>query len=190
MKIWYNINMGKKSCTEFSVGEKIVYPGYGVGEIVRTEIKEFNGKKELYFIVSFNDSENVSTVMIPESSFSEIRIRRPSSAQVVKEALDFLQNGVPADFPTWKDRFTAHSAMVQQGDLLLIAKVLKSLHIQNGKKPLSFREKKLYQKCFSLMASEITLIKNKERTKVEETLETLLGKENGSLPKKRSRKDS
>lgn len=182
--------MGRKNRSGFSVGEKVVYPGYGVGEIVRTEIKVFSGKKELYFIVSFNDSENVSTVMIPESSFPEIRIRHPSSLRIVKKALDFIKNGVPADFPTWKDRFTAHSAMVQQGDLILIAKVLKSLHIQNGKKPLSFREKKLYQKCFSLIASEIALIKNQQRTKVEETLKTLLGKEDGSLPKKRSRKDS
>ncbi|NMB98687.1 MAG: hypothetical protein GYA35_00215, partial [Thermoanaerobaculaceae bacterium] len=148
-KKWYNYTMGKKSCADFSVGEKIVYPGYGVGEIVKTEVREMNGNNQLFFIVSFSDSENVSTVMIPQTSFSEIRIRKPSSASTVKKALDFLKNGVPEEFPTWKDRFTAHSAMVQQGDLVSIAQVLKSLHIQNWKKPLSFREKKLYQKCFS-----------------------------------------
>lgn len=183
--------MGKKNCAEYSVGEKVVYPGYGVGEIVKTEIRETNGNKQLYFIVSFNDSENVSTVMIPESSFSEIRIRRPSSISTINKALGFLKNGVPEEFPTWKDRFTTHSAMVQQGDILSIAKVLKSLHIQNWRKPLSFREKKLYQKCFSLMSSEVALVKNKPRNKIEKTIETLLGeKEDGSLPKRRSRKDS
>ncbi|MCX7829767.1 MAG: hypothetical protein N2445_01710 [Acidobacteria bacterium] len=183
--------MGKKSCADFSVGDKIVYPGYGVGEIVKTEIRDMKGTKQLFYIVSFSDSENSSTAMIPETSFSEIRIRKPSSASIVKKALDFLKSGVPDDYPTWKDRFNAHSAMVQQGDLFLIAQVLKSLHIQNWKKPLSFREKKLYQKCFSLITSEISLIKNKPRTKIEEMVVNLLGKkEDGSQPNKRSRKDS
>ncbi len=183
--------MGKKSSSEFLVGEKIVYPGYGVGEIVRTELREVNGNKQLYYIVSFNDSENVSTVMIPESSFTEIRIRRPSSSSVVNKALDFLKNGIPEEFPTWKDRFTTHSGMVQQGDIISIAKVLKSLHIQNLKKPLSFREKKLYQKCFSLVSSEVALVKNKPRNKIEESIEKLLGKkEDGSQSSKKSRKDS
>ncbi|MFB3851110.1 MAG: CarD family transcriptional regulator [Acidobacteriota bacterium] len=181
--------MGKKSCADFSVGEKIVYPGYGVGEIVKTEVREMNGNNQLFFIVSFSDSENVSTVMIPQTSFSEIRIRKPSSASTVKKALDFLKNGVPEEFPTWKDRFTAHSAMVQQGDLVSIAQVLKSLHIQNWKKPLSFREKKLYQKCFSLISSEVALVKNKPRNKIEEMIEASLGKkEDGSQSNKRSRK--
>jgi RNA polymerase-interacting CarD/CdnL/TRCF family regulator len=183
--------MGKKSCADFSVGDKIVYPGYGVGEIVKTEIREMNSGKQLFFIVSFSDSENVSTVMIPQTSMTEIRVRKPSSTSIVKKALDFLKSGIPEEYPTWKDRFTAHSAMVQQGDLFSIAQVLKSLHIQNWRKPLSFREKKLYQKCFSLISSEIALVRNKPRNKVEEMIEGLLGKkENGSQSGKRSRKDS
>lgn len=179
--------MGKKNCADFSIGDQIVYPGYGVGEIVKTEIRELNGSKQLFFIVSFSDLENVSTVMIPQTSITEIRIRKPSSASAVKKALDFLKKGIPEEYPTWKDRFAAHSAMVQQGDLFSLAKVLKSLHIQNEKKPLSFREKKLYQKCFSLISTEVALVKSKPRNKIEEMIESLLGKkENGSQSGNRS----
>jgi CarD family transcriptional regulator len=173
-KKWYNNAMGRKNEMRFSIGDKVVYPGYGVGEVKSAEEREFNDRKELFLVLVFTDTENISKVMIPTSSISEIGLREPSSAKIVREAFDFLKNGTPEVFLTWKDRFTAHTIMVAKGDLISISRVLKSLFIQNKKKPLSFREKKMYQRCLLLMSSEAALVKNLSREKIEAEIQAAL----------------
>ncbi len=169
--------MGKKSCFDFNVGEKVVYPGYGIGEVLKIEKTNLQGKVEIVLVVSFSDTENVSTVTIPETSVQSIGLRKPSSKITVGKALNFLKSGEPELFGTWKDRFAAHTNMVANGDLLSIAKVLKALHIQNKRKPLSFREKKLYQKCLLLISSEVAFVKGIDRQTIEKSIiSTLDGK--------------
>lgn len=159
--------MGRKSGNHFSVGDRVVYPGYGVGEVSSIEEKNLGGRKQHFLVLAFTDTENVSRVMIPHTSIEEIGLRLPSSPKIVGHAFDFLKNGVPEAFTTWKDRFTAHTTMVAKGDLISIAKVLKALYVQNKRKPLSFREKKMYQRCILLMSSETALVKKLTREKME-----------------------
>jgi CarD family transcriptional regulator len=166
--------VGRKNGTMFSIGDKVVYPGYGVGEVNSIEERDLKDRKEVFLVLAFTDTENISKVMIPNSSISEVGLRQPSSVKVVKEAFDFLKNGVPEAFLTWKDRFTAHTLMVSKGDLISISRVLKSLFIQNQRKPLSFREKKMYQRCLLLMSSEAALVKNLSREKVEADIQKAL----------------
>lgn len=166
--------MGAKLGAMFSIGDRVVYPGYGVGQVNSIEEKDLSGRKELFLVLAFTDTENVSKVMIPNSSIEGVGLRQPSSAKVVKEAFEFLKNGVPESFATWKDRFTAHTVMVAKGDLISIARVLKSLYMQNLKKPLSFREKKMYQRCLLLMSSEAALVKNTLRPKIEAEIQAAL----------------
>jgi len=166
--------MGTKIGAIFSIGDKVVYPGYGVGQVNSIEERDMSGRKENFLVLQFSDAENVSKVMIPQSSIPGVGLRQPSSQKVVKEAFEFLRNGVPEAFATWKDRFTAHTAMVALGDLMSVAKVLKSLYMQNLKKPLSFREKKMYQRCLLLMSSEAALVRNQLRQKVEADIQAAL----------------
>ena len=48
-----------------------------------------------------------------------------------------------------------------------IARVLKALWVLNAKKPLSFREKKMYQKALLLLASEVGMVLSKPRAEAE-----------------------
>jgi len=36
--------VGKKSCFDFNVGEKVVYPGYGIGEVLKIVEDQSSGK--------------------------------------------------------------------------------------------------------------------------------------------------
>ena len=166
--------MGSKLGAAFSIGDRVVYPGYGVGQVNAIEERDLGGRKELFLVLAFTDTENVSKVMIPTSSIKGVGLRQPSSLKTVKEAFDFLKSGVPESFATWKDRFTAHTVMVAKGDLMSVARVLKSLYMQNLKKPLSFREKKMYQRCLLLMSSETALVKNSARAKIEADIQAAL----------------
>ena len=81
--------------------------------------------------------------------------------------MELLSDGSLETPQGWKDRFAAHGTMMAQGDLLSVAQVLKALWILNRKKPLSFREKKMYQKALLLMSSEVALILDKTRETTE-----------------------
>ena len=48
-----------------------------------------------------------------------------------------------------------------------MAQVLKALWILNNKKPLSFREKKMYQKALLLLASEVAEARSLPRQEAE-----------------------
>ena len=151
----------------FAVGDSVVYPGYGVGRVIGTEERTFNDTSRTFLVISFKETENESKVMIPVSNVGDVGLRAPSLKKEAKKAMELLSDGSLETPQGWKDRFAAHGTMMAQGDLLSVAQVLKALWILNRKKPLSFREKKMYQKALLLMSSEVALILDKTRETTE-----------------------
>ncbi len=160
----------------FQVGDTVVYPGYGVGVVREFQERLLNNElKRTYCVLSFSEAGNESTVMIPLDNVQGVGLRPLSKKAVVEEALAFLSNGAPEILPSWKDRFAAHGEMLSTGDLMSIARVLKALWLLNAKKPLSFREKKMYQKALLLMASEVGVVLARSRAEAEVQILDRLG---------------
>lgn len=151
----------------FEVGDSVVYPGYGVGRVIDQEERTINETSRTFLVITFKEAENESKVMIPVSNTGDVGLRAPSTKKDAKKAMDLLCDGSLEILQGWKDRFAAHGTMMAQGDLLSVAQVLKALWILNRKKPLSFREKKMYQKALLLMSSEVALILGKSREDTE-----------------------
>jgi len=168
--------MKTASKPKFSVGDSIVYPGYGVGQVIELQERVVNNTTQMYLVLSFRETENESKVMVPLSNLQGVGLRAPSSRKVVKQALEFLGSGSSDIVASWKDRFNTHSTMLGQGDILSVAQVLKTLYILNRKKPLSFREKKMYQKALLLMTSEAALVLGRRREETEAQVLDLLSK--------------
>jgi len=165
---WYHISMAKPAKPWVKVGGTIVYPGYGVGVVQEFQERVLNNEeKRLYCVIAFSEAGNESKVMIPLDNIQGVGLRPLSSKKCVDEALAFLMKGEPEILPSWKDRFTAHGEMLSSGDLPSIARVLKALWLLNTKKPLSFREKKMYQKALLLLASEVGVVLSRSRTDAE-----------------------
>lgn len=159
--------MAKSKEPWFAKGDMIVYPGYGVGRVEGIQERVLSEGKRLFCVLAFEEAGNESKVMIPLDNISGVGLRPLSSKKCVQEALDFLSSGQPAILTSWKERFTAHGDLLRSGDLQSVASVLKALFILNAKKPLSFREKKMYQKALLLMASEVGVVVSQPRSKVE-----------------------
>lgn len=172
--MWYAEAMTAAQKLRFSVGDSIVYPGYGVGQVTELQERVFNGNKQTYLVLSFKETENESKVMVPLANLEGVGLRDPSARKEVKEVLAFLEAGDPAIEASWKQRFQEHSDMMKAGGLLAVAKVLKALYILNKKKPLSFREKKMYQKALLLTTSEAALVLGKSRDDMEAQVLKLL----------------
>ncbi len=154
----------------FSPGDKVVYPGYGVGTVRCFEERSFGEVKQTFAVLDFNEAENVSIVRVPLDNVDNVGLRALSSKEGVVEAMEYLAGGAPEILSSWKDRFAEHGEKLGAGDLLSVAKVLKALWILNARKPLSFREKKMYQKTLLLLSSEVAEVNDKDRVKAEAEL--------------------
>ncbi len=161
----------------FGIGDTLVYPGYGVGVVESIQERAVGEKTRTFCVLLFKGGESESKVMIPVDNVKEVRLRRPAKKDAVKKALDYLSNGEPEILPSWRDRFQSHGDKLAQGDLASVAEVLKALHVLNDKKPLSFREKKMYQKALLLLTAEACEVLGQSREDLEASvLDRLAGK--------------
>jgi CarD family transcriptional regulator len=162
--------MAKPTKVWFKVGDTMVYPGYGVGVVQEFQERTVNEVKRAYAVITFSEAGNESKVMIPLDNVEGVGLRPLSTKKLVTQALSYLSDGEPDIVVSWKDRFAANGEMLSSGDLMSIARVLKALSILNAKKPLSFREKKMYQKALLLMASEVGMVLAVPRASAEERI--------------------
>jgi len=166
--------MAKKKGAWFKPGDKIVYPGYGVGTVRCFEDRNIGGEDRTFVVLDFNEAENVSVVRVPLDKVEDVGLRPISKPKEVKAAVALLKSGEPEILSSWKDRFADHGDKLAAGDLSSVATVLKALWILNGRKPLSFREKKMYQKTLLLLSSEFAEVQKKSREDAEREILALL----------------
>ncbi len=154
----------------FKVGDTIVYPGYGVGLVQDIRERQMGDTQRVFCVLLFKDSTGESKVLIPLDNIEEVGLRPLSTKRRVEEALAYLGEGEPEILPSWKDRFAQHGSMLASGDLMSVVRVLKALWILNNKKPLSFREKKMYQKALGLIVAEACEVKVTSRETMEQEI--------------------
>lgn len=175
-RMCYILVMGKKKLW-FSVGDRVVYPGYGVGLVEGFQERMLGGEPRSFCTLLVKENETESRVMIPLDNVDEVGLRALATKKDATEALNFLSEGTPPILNSWRERFAAHGEMLAKGDLPSVAMVLKALYTINAKKPLSFREKKMYQKALSLLTAEVGGALGKSRQAIEaEAMERLAGK--------------
>lgn len=69
----------------FQIGDKILYPMYGVGIIKAVEEKEILGKRKLYYTLSIPQIK--MNVMVPMDKAAELGIRQLVTTEVIENAL-------------------------------------------------------------------------------------------------------
>jgi len=168
--------MAKKKKLWFSEGDNVVYPGYGVGTVHGFEELNLGGTVRSFCVLLVNEGGNESRVRIPLDNVDEVRLRKLSTKKEVQKAMQYLDDGDPEVPGTWRGRFAAHGELLSEGSLESVAHVLKALHVLDKKSPLSFREKKMYQKALQLFATEAGKTLDKPKEEVEETIIKVLEK--------------
>ena len=74
--------MTKKN-VEFKIGEIVVYPKHGVGEIVKVENMEIASIKTKFYVVKMEQSK--LTIRVPLEKQNDVGLRKISSKKVIEE---------------------------------------------------------------------------------------------------------
>jgi CarD family transcriptional regulator len=156
----------------FSVGEKVVYPAHGVGEILAIELQEIAGAKLELFVVNF--IKDKMTLRVPTSKIVNVGMRKLSAPSTLSRALVHV-----ADQPTghWRHNFqlSEAEAKINSRDIFAIAEVVRELHpTALGYEP-SYSERQLYEAALDRLAREIAAVRKTSESEAVREIQAHVG---------------
>lgn len=164
----------------FQVGEKVVFPNHGVATIENIGSRTFGSQFERYYLLRL--TYNSSTVMVPFSHAEELRLRRVTRNGELARVVTYLSEGRCPRYHDWKNRFKENTEKMNDGSLLAVAEVLKSLLVLQSEKVLSFREKKMLNRARHMLLTELCTSRGMTEDEAAELLEKALVKAQLHLP--------
>jgi CarD family transcriptional regulator len=157
---------------EFEIGDNVVYPHHGAGQVIRKEAKEILGEKREYLTVKI--LHNDMTVMVPTENAQLAGLRRVIDEETVKKVLAVLQDECSEMPKNWNRRFKHNRDKIKTGDIYELAEVVRNLAVREAEKGLSTGEKQMYTRAKKILASELMYALEMNEEEVEAHLHSLL----------------
>ncbi len=159
---------------DFSVGDKAVYPGHGVGIIEAIERKVISGNEQIFYVMRILN--NGMTIMIPKSNVNSVGLRQVISEKEVTKVYTILkQKEMPRENnQTWNRRYRQYTEKIKTGSVFEIAEVLRVLFRLKRVKELSFGEKKILDTAQNLLIKEISVAKEQKEETTRKEMQNLL----------------
>lgn len=163
----------RNGVSPFRVGDKVVYPAHGVGEIEAIRTQVISGNEKRFYMLRILDSD--MKIMIPSDHIGSVGLRRIIDRTMVSQVYKVLrQRKVSADQQTWNRRYREYTEKIKTGSILEIAKVLRDLFLLKGDKELSFGERKMFDTARNLLVKELSLARAHSEEKIMEELRHIL----------------
>lgn len=158
----------------FKVGDKVVYPGHGVGEITEQKSTSIGGSEQSFFAITIIESG--MKIMVPVKQAESVGLRKVADKKTVERVYEILKDrNFKIDTQTWNRRFREYSTKIKSGSLFEIAQVLRDLAVLSSDKELSFGEKKMLDLAQSLLVSEVSISRARSHEKVMGELKEIFG---------------
>ena len=149
----------------FQVGDKIVHPMHGAGIVDSIVQKKVNGVVREYYVLKLPVGGML--VMIPTHNCEEIGVRPVIPGEEADRVLvEITQN--------WNQRYRENMLRIKSGDLMEVARVVKSLVQRDGERGLSTGERKMLHSAKQILISEIVLSQDSSYEAVEARLDRAL----------------
>ena len=156
------------------MGDNVVYPHHGAGQVVKKEAKSILGETREYLTIKI--LHNDMTVMVPCENAGKAGLRRVIDEETVKKVLAVLGD-VCSDMPkNWNRRFKHNRDKIKTGDIYELAEVVRNLAVREQDKGLSTGEKQMYTRAKKILASELMYALEKSEDEAEEHLDDILSR--------------
>jgi CarD family transcriptional regulator len=150
-----------KNGQDFSIGDHVVYPAHGVGQIQGIETQEVAGLSLEVYVITF-DHEKM-TLRVPTRKARTAGLRPLAANEVVTQALTTLKGRARVKRTMWSRRAQEYEAKINSGDLISIAEVVRDLHRADNQPEQSYSERQLYESALDRMAREVAAIERIDR---------------------------
>jgi CarD family transcriptional regulator len=153
---------------EFLVGEKVVYPSHGVGEIVSVETQSISGFDLKVYVISFENDK--MTLRVPVSRAASSGLRSVVAKTDILNIYDTLKGKPKQGNRMWSRRAQEYETKINSGDLASVAEVVRDLY-KNVDSDRSYSERTIYESALNRLASEIAVL---EKISKEESINRLI----------------
>ena len=149
----------------FKIGEKVVYPAHGVGEIQTIRTQVISGLQKRFYLLRILETD--MKIMIPVENTEMVGLRRVIDKQMVSRVYKVLrQRKIEGDQQTWNRRYREYTDKIKTGSILEIASVLRDLFVLKGGKELSFGERKVLDTARNLLVKELSIARSHSEEKI------------------------
>jgi CarD family transcriptional regulator len=170
------------ACIDFEVGDHVVYPHHGAGQVIKKEERNILGEVRQYLTIKI--LHNDMTVMVPCENAGKAGLRRVIDEETVKKVLGVLTDDC-SDMPkNWNRRFKHNRDKIKTGDIYELAEVVRNLAVREQQKGLSTGEKQMYTRAKKVLASELMYALEMTESEAEAHLDDLLERDGLAVPAK------
>ncbi|MEA2022566.1 MAG: CarD family transcriptional regulator [Candidatus Caldatribacteriota bacterium] len=164
-------NLGKM----FKIGDKVSHPAFGVGDIEKIEEKKVLGRKENYYVLKLKVNE--MTLMVPVNKAEEIGLRYIIQPDAMPEILKILNTKMDEDMgENYKQRIKSQAELVDSGDILKVAQVVRNYVHRSNLEKLSSTERGLYERAKKMLVAEIGVACDMEKNKAKYLIKEAISK--------------
>ena len=164
--------MSAKKNTKFNIGETVVYPKHGVGEIISLETMEISSIKTKFYVVKMEQAKLI--IRVPLDKQFEVGLRKIASKKIVEEVLSTLKLKPKIRRIMWSRRAQEYDAKIHSGDPVKIAEVIRDLFRKNNQPEQSYSERQMFQVALERLAREVAAIEKTDYFQATEKIENIL----------------
>ena len=166
--------MKSKKKLEFKIGEIVVYPKHGVGEITSIENMEISSIKTQFYVVKMEQSKLI--IRVPLDKQEEVGLRKISSKKIIEEVFETLKLKPKIRRIMWSRRAQEYEAKIYSGDPIRISEVVRDLFRKNSQAEQSYSERQMFQIAIERLAREVAAVEKTDYFQSTEKIEQTLHK--------------
>lgn len=159
---------------DFEAGDFVVYPAHGVGRVEGIETHSIAGLEVQLYAITFEKER--MTLKVPVGKARNSGLRRLSTKDRIKVALETLQGRSRVRRTMWSRRAQEYEAKINSGDPVSIAEVVRDLYRGADQSDQSYSERQIYQAALERLARELAAVEKIDELKATERLESVLSK--------------
>ena len=166
--------MKSKKNSEFNIGEIVVYPKHGVGEIIKIENMEISDIKTKFYVVKIEQSK--LTIRVPLEKQIEVGLRKISSKKIIEEVFNTLKLKPKIRRIMWSRRAQEYETKIFSGDPIKISEVVRDLFRKTSQAEQSYSERQMFQVAIERLAREVAAVEKTDYFQSTEKIEQILSK--------------
>lgn len=156
----------------FDVGQHVIYPSHGLGQVVAYETQEVAGFKVELIVISFEKDKMLMRIPLAKAKASGLRAL--SSHAEMDKALDTLKSKIRQKKVLWSRRAQEYETKINSGNPVFLAEVIRDLYKADAKNDQSYSERQIYQSAIDRFARELAAIESIDQGLALEKVEDLL----------------
>ena len=164
--------MNKKKKYQFNIGDLVIFPKHGVGQIKSISNIEISSIITTCYIIQMEQDKLI--IRVPINKQKEVGLRKIASKKKIDEVFNVLNQKPKIRKIMWSRRAQEYDSKIHSGDPIKIGEVIRDLFRKNSQPEQSYSERQMFQIALERLAREVAAIEKTDYFNATEKIENIL----------------